>query len=432
VTVTEKELATAGGIGGGATGIPTADALRTGTTTTAPIDGALPGARHQTMTVNMGPQHPATHGVLRINLELDGEIVVRAMPVCGYLHRGYEKIAESKTYHQFIPYTDRLDYLAPLSNNVAYILAVEKLLGIEAPVRAQWVRVLVCELARISAHLLGVGTWALDLGAQSMFFYTFRERELIYNLYEKLTGARMTTSFTRIGGIMADLPDGFLDDMSAFIKQMKKKIDDYERLLTKNRIWIRRTRHIGIIGPAEAVNIGLTGPALRASGVDWDLRRDRPYLVYPELEFDVVVGSAGDVYDRYLMRIGEMRQSIRILEQVARMIPDGPVNIADPRISYPPKDRVYSSMEELIYHFKIAAEGVRAPAGEVYHAIENPKGELGFFIKGDGTNHPYRLQIRSPSFLNMQSLPRLCEGHMIADVIAVIGSLDIVLGEIDR
>ncbi|HEX7878984.1 MAG TPA: NADH dehydrogenase (quinone) subunit D [Candidatus Eisenbacteria bacterium] len=384
------------------------------------------------MTVNMGPQHPSTHGVLRINLELDGEIVVRAIPVAGYLHRGYEKIAESKTFHQYIPYTDRLDYLAPLSNNVSYILAVEKLLGITAPTRAQWIRVMVCELARISAHLLGVGTWALDLGAQSMFFYTFREREAIYNLYEKLTGARMTTSFTRVGGIMADLPDGFLDDLAGFIKQMMKKIDDYERLLTKNRIWIRRTRHIGVIGPAEAINIGLTGPALRGSGVNWDLRRDRPYLVYPELEFDVVVGSAGDVYDRYLMRIGEMRQSLRILDQIVKKIPAGPVNVSDPRISYPPKDRVYSSMEELIYHFKIAAEGHRAPVGEVYHAIENPKGELGFFIAGDGTNHPYRLQIRSPSFLNLQSLPRLCEGHLIADVIAIIGSLDIVLGEIDR
>jgi NADH-quinone oxidoreductase subunit D len=399
------------------------------TTKTTPSAGTR---QHQTMTVNMGPQHPSTHGVLRINLELDGEIVVRANPVCGYLHRGYEKIAESKTFHQYIPYTDRLDYLAPLSNNVAYILAVEKLIGIEAPPRAQWIRTMVCELARISAHLLGVGTWALDLGAQSVFFYTFREREAIYNLYEKLTGARMTTSFTRVGGIMADLPDGFLDDVRAFSKMMKRKIDDYERLLSKNRIWIRRTRGIGVISGAEAINIGMTGPALRGSGVNWDLRRNRPYLIYPELDFDVVVGSAGDVYDRYLMRIYEMRQSLRIIDQVCERIPAGPVNIEDPRISYPPKDRVYSSMEELIYHFKIAAEGVRAPKGEVYHAIENPKGELGFFIVGDGTNHPYRLQIRSPSFLSLQSLPRLCEGHLIADVIAVIGSLDIVLGEIDR
>lgn len=388
--------------------------------------------RHQTMTVNMGPQHPATHGVLRIRLELDGEVVLKAVPVCGYLHRGYEKIAESKTWHQFIPYTDRLDYLASLSNNVAYILAVEKLVGVEAPTRAQWIRTLVCELSRVSSHLLGVGTWALDIGAMSMFFYTFRERETIYNLYEKLAGTRMTTSFTRIGGIMADLPDGFLDEVRAFIKPMYGKIDDYERLLTKNRIWIRRTRNVGTISAADAIDMGLTGPSLRASGVKWDLRRDRPYLVYPELDFNVVTGTEGDVYERYLVRIQEMRESLKILEQICDRIPPGPVNVDDPRIAYPPKDRVYSSMEELIYHFKIAAEGVRAPVGQVYQSIENPKGELGFYLVGDGSNHPFRLQIRSPSFLNLQSLPRMVEGRLIADVIAVIGSLDIVLGEIDR
>ncbi len=390
------------------------------------------GARQQTMTVNMGPQHPSTHGVLRIILELDGEIVVKATPVMGYLHRGYEKIAEAKTFHQFIPYTDRLDYLAPLSNNVAYIQAVEKLLGITPPPRAQWIRVLCAELARVSAHLLGVGTWALDVGAMSMFFYTFREREEIYNLYERLTGARMTTSFTRIGGVMADLPEGFLPMVDRFVDAMGPKIDDYERLLSKNRIWIKRTRDIGVISASEAIDMGLTGPALRASGVQWDVRRDRPYLVYPELDFNVVTSTAGDVYDRYWVRIQEMRESLTILKQIVQKIPSGPVNVDDPRISYPPKDRVYSSMEELIYHFKFACEGVKAPKGEIYSAIENPKGELGFFIIGDGTHLPYRLQIRSPSFINLQSLPRMVEGRLIADVIAVIGSLDIVLGEIDR
>ena len=375
---------------------------------------------------------PIAHGVLRILLELDGEIVIKAVPVMGYLHRGYEKIAEAKTFHQFIPYTDRLDYLAPLSNNVAYIAAVEKLLDVTPPKRAQWIRVLCCELARVSSHLLGVGTWALDVGAMSMFFYTFREREDIYNLYEKLTGARMTTSFTRIGGVMADLPDGFLQHVEKFVDSMWSKIDDYEKLLSKNRIWIKRTRDIGVISAADAIDMGLTGPALRASGVSWDLRRDRPYLVYPELDFKVVTAANGDVYDRYWVRIEEMRESLRILKQIVQKMPAGPVNVDDPRISYPPKDRVYSSMEELIYHFKIACEGVRAPKGEIYSAIENPKGELGFFIIGDGTHHPYRLQIRSPSFINLQSLPRMVEGRLIADVIAVIGSLDIVLGEIDR
>jgi NADH-quinone oxidoreductase subunit D len=370
--------------------------------------------------------------VLRILLELDGETVIKAVPIMGYLHRGYEKLAEAKTFHQYIPYTDRLDYLAPLCNNVAYALAVEKLLRVEAPPRAQWIRVLCCELARISSHLLGVGTWALDVGAMSMFFYTFREREEIYNLYERLTGARMTTSYTRIGGLMADLPDGFLPQVRKFIDGMGRKIDDYERLLSKNRIWVRRTRDIGVISAEEAIDMGLTGPSLRGSGVRWDLRRDMPYLVYPELDFDVVVGAAGDVYDRYVVRIEEMRQSLKILRQVIEKIPPGPVNVDDPRIAYPPKDRVYSSMEELIYHFKIACEGVRAPKGEIYFAAENPKGELGFFIIGDGGNHPYRLQIRSPSFLNLQALPRLVEGRLIADVIAVLGSLDIVLGEIDR
>lgn len=390
------------------------------------------GLHQKTMTVNMGPQHPATHGVLRVILELDGEIVVKATPVMGYLHRGYEKISESKTFHQFIPYTDRLDYLAPLSNNTAYILAVEKLLGVEAPPRAQWIRVLTCELARISAHLLGIGTWALDIGAMSMFFYTFREREVIYNLYEMLTGARMTTSYTRIGGVMADLPDNFLTALRNFVAVMDGKINDYEKLLSKNRIWVRRTKDVGYISAEDAIDMCLTGPALRGSGVDWDLRRDRPYLIYPELDFNVVTCTGGDVYDRYWVRIQEMRESLKILRQIMEKIPTGPVNSADPRISYPPKDRVYSSMEELIYHFKIACEGVKAPKGEIYSAIENPKGELGFFIIGDGTHHPYRLQIRSPSCINLQSLGRMVEGRLIADVIAVIGSLDIVLGEIDR
>jgi NADH-quinone oxidoreductase subunit D len=391
-----------------------------------------PGLKTKTFTLNMGPQHPSTHGVLRLVLELDGEEVIRCIPHMGYLHRAMEKLAEEKTFHQFVPYTDRLDYLSPFHNNVTYMLAVEKLCGIEAPPRAQYIRTVGCELTRISNHLLGVGTWALDVGAMTVFFLMFREREVIYNLFEMLTGARMMTSFTRVGGTAFDMTPEIEKAIRNFLDYMPDKIDDYEHLLTKNHIWLERTRGIGIISAEHAINLALTGPNLRASGVNWDLRKNMPYMVYDQLDFDVPLGETGDVYDRYLVRIEEMRQSLRIIRQALDGMPEGPYQSPDPKISLPSKDKVYGSMEELIHHFKIVCEGVAAPPGEIYFAAENPKGELGFYIVGDGTSHAYRLHIRSPSLINLRALPDMVEGRLIADVVAALGSIDIVLGEVDR
>ena len=384
------------------------------------------------LILNMGPSHPATHGVLRLVLELDGEIITKATPDVGYLHRGDEKIAENMHYNQFVPYTDRLDYLAPLANNVAYALAVEKLLGWELPARGQAIRVLCCELARISAHLLGVGVFAMDVGAMTVFLYTFAEREKIYNLSEHLTGARFTTSYTRIGGMTRDLPKGFVERVRKFIDEFLPIVDETDQLLTRNQIFIDRTRDIGVITKDRAVAYGITGPNLRASGVDYDVRKAHPYLGYEQYEFDIPIGTVGDCYDRYLVRMEEMRQSVRIIKQVLDTLPDGPINYEDPKNRLPEKERVLMSMEELIHHFIIATQGVDVPPGEIYFGHENPKGELGFYIVSKGGGVPHRLKIRSPSFVNLSIVPELLPGHMISDVPAVLGSLDFVMGECDR
>ncbi|HET7624416.1 MAG TPA: NADH dehydrogenase (quinone) subunit D [Verrucomicrobiae bacterium] len=394
----------------------------------------LPDIHGEKMVLNMGPSHPATHGVLRIVLELDGEIITKAAPDVGYLHRGDEKIAENMTYTQFIPYTDRLDYLAPLANNVAYALAVEKLMGVDKqlPPRCQFIRVICCELARISSHLLGMGAFALDIGAITIFLHTFTEREKIYNLIEALTGARFTTTYTRIGGLSRDLPPGWIEQCRKFCREVVVNIDETETFLTRNRIFVDRTQGVGVISKEDAIDYGLSGPNLRGSGVDFDLRKAHPYLVYDQLEFEVPVGAAGDCYDRYLVRIEEMRQSVKILLQCLDKIPDGPVNVADMKIVLPPKERVLTKMEELIHHFINVTQGVNAPPGEVYFGAENPKGELGFYINSKGGGTPYRLKIRSPSFVNLSILPHVLPGHMVSDITAILGSFDFVMGECDR
>lgn len=410
-----------------------AEAMRR-TPAVPPESEDLRDLRGDTMVLNMGPSHPSTHGVLRLVLEIDGETITKAAPEIGYLHRGDEKIAENMTYTQFIPYTDRLDYLAPLANNVAYALAVEKLLGIDRqlPLRCQYIRVLCCELARISSHLLGLGSFAMDLGAMTVFLHTYTEREKIYNLCESLTGARFTTSYTRIGGLARDLPDGWTDQCRQFLRELPAAIRDADRLLTRNRIWIDRTRDVGVISRDEAIGYGLTGPNLRGSGVEHDLRRAHPYLVYDRLKFDVPTGSVGDCYDRYLVRMEEMRQSARIAQQCLDQMPGGPINVHDGKVVLPPKEKVLTRMEELIHQFILVTQGVNAPPGEVYCGAENPKGELGFYIHSRGGGTPHRLKIRSPSFVSLSILPRLLPGHMISDVPAILGSLDFVMGECDR
>ena len=393
------------------------------------------------MVVNMGPSHPATHGVLRLVIELDGETITRADPDIGYLHRGDEKIAEAMTWNQFVPYTDRLDYLAPLANNVAYALAVEKLMGIDGqlPPRCQYIRVICCELARISAHMLGLGAFAMDVGAMTVFLHTFTEREKIYNLCEALTGARFTTSYTRIGGVTRDTPAGWIAAVRTFCDGVSAQIEESEKLLTRNRVWVDRTRDIGVISRAMAIEYGLTGPNLRGSGCDYDVRKAHPYLCYRDLEFDVAVGSVGDCYDRYLVRMEEMRQSVRLLRQCVDRIPGGednasrePVQIPDGKVVLPPKRGVLTGMEELIHQFMLVTEGPNAPVGEVYFGAENPKGELGFYINSRGGGTPHRLKIRAPSFCNLSILPVLLPGSLMSDVVSILGSLDFVMGEGDR
>jgi NADH-quinone oxidoreductase subunit D len=384
------------------------------------------------LIINMGPSHPATHGVLRIVLELDGEIITKATPDLGYLHRGDEKIAENMQYNQFVPYTDRLDYLAPLANNVAYALAVEKLMGWELPPRGKAIRVICCEMARISAHLLGLGAFGMDVGATTVFLYTFTERENLYNLIELLTGARFTTSYTRIGGQIRDLPETFVPALSKFLDEFAPALDEVDRLLTRNRIWVDRTRNLGIISREDAIAYGLTGPNLRGTGVDYDVRKAHPYLDYQKYDFDLPIGTVGDAYDRYLVRLEEMRQSAKILRQVIAKLPAGPINVEDPKNIPPRKPDVLMKMEELIHHFIIHTEGVDAPPGEVYFGAENPKGELGFYIHSKGGGVPHRLKIRGPSFVNLSILPKLLPGHMMSDVVAILGSLDFVMGEADR
>ncbi len=384
------------------------------------------------LILNMGPSHPATHGVLRLLLEMEGEQIINAIPDVGYLHRGDEKIAEAMQYNQFVPYTDRLDYLAPLANNVAYALAVEKLMGVELPPRGQAIRVLCCELARISAHLLGIGTFAMDTGAMTVFLYTFTEREKIYNLCEQLTGARFTTSYTRIGGQIRDLPDGFIAAVTQFLDGLLPQIAEVDKLLTRNRIFVDRTRDIGILTKEMAIDYGITGPNLRGSGVDHDLRKKQPYLGYEKYDFDIPIGSVGDCYDRYYVRLEELRQSEKIIRQVIDKLPSGPINVGDKKNFVSDKREVLTKMEELINHFILHTEGVNAPPGEIYFGAENPKGELGFYINSKGGGTPHRLKIRSPSFVNLSVLPELLKGHMISDVVAVLGSLDFVMGECDR
>jgi len=384
------------------------------------------------MVLNMGPSHPASHGVLRLMLELDGEIVTKATPDIGFLHRGDEKIAENMQYNQFVPYTDRLDYLAPLSNNVAYALAVEKLMGWELPPRGKAIRVICCETSRISAHLMGLGAMALDLGAMTVFLYTFTEREKLYNLFELLTGARFTTSYTRVGGQIRDLPENFVSQLEKFLDDFIPQIDEIDRLLTRNRIFVDRTRDIAVITKDRAIAYALSGPILRGSGIEHDLRRKHPYLDYDAYDFEVAIGSAGDCYDRYLVRIEEMRQSVRILRQVIDKLPSGPINVVDWKNMLPPKSHVMTKMEELIHHFVVVTEGLDAPPGEIYFAAENPKGELGFYINSKGGGVPHRLKIRAPSFVNLSILPELLPGCMMSDVVAVLGSMDFVMGECDR
>jgi NADH-quinone oxidoreductase subunit D len=386
----------------------------------------------ENLTINMGPQHPSTHGVLQLVLELDGEIVVKATPHIGYLHRGVEKLSENKTYHQCITLVDRLDYLAGMSNNLAYVLAVEKLLGIEVPKRTQYIRVIMAELQRIASHLLWLGTHGHDIGAMAPFFYAFRERDEILFLFEMVCGARLTPSYLRIGGLAYDLPEGFEEKAMEFVNIFPSKVAEYETLLTKNKIWIGRTKGVGVLSKEEAINLGVSGPVIRGSDVYWDIRKAMPYSGYKDFDFVVPTGKNGDCYDRYVIRMEEMRQSAGIVRQALENLPKGEINVYDPKVVLPPKEDVYTNISDLIHHFKIVTEGFNPPVGEVYSSIESPKGELGFYIVSDGTNKPYRLRIRPPSFINLEALPKMVEGRLIADVIAVIGSIDIVLGEVDR
>jgi NADH-quinone oxidoreductase subunit D len=400
----------------------------------APLSDELQELHGDKMVLNMGPSHPATHGVLRLVLELDGEIVTKAEPDVGYLHRGDEKIAENMTYTQFIPYTDRLDYLAPLANNVAYTMAVEKLLGIhdKLPERCQYIRVICCELARVSSHLLGLGVFAMDVGAMTLFLHTFTEREKIYNLIESLTGARFTTTYTRIGGLSRDLPEGWIDQLKKFLREVVVAVDELDRMLTRNKIFIDRTKDLATISREDAIDYGFSGPNLRASNVEFDLRKSRPYLIYDRLKFDVPVGEVGDCYDRYLVRLEELRQSVGLLHQCIAQLPGGPINYDDAKVVLPPKQKVMTSMEELIHQFMNVTQGVNCPPGEVYFGAENPKGELGFYIHSKGGGTPYRLKIRAPSFVNLSILSHVLPGCMVSDVPAILGSLDFVMGECDR
>jgi NADH-quinone oxidoreductase subunit D len=387
------------------------------------------------MLINIGPQHPATHGVLRLVVELEGEVVRRVVPHIGYLHSGFEKLGEYRHYNQIIPLTDRTDYLSPMANNVALALAAEKLMGIEITERCSVLRVIACELSRIISHLVWLGTTGIDLGAYTPFLWSFYERERVYNLQEAWTGARLTTSLTRVGGMMADIPEGWEQQLREFCRTFPNTLREVDTMFTRNAIWCGRTQGVGAISREEAINWSLSGPMLRASGADYDVRKDRPYLGYETYDFDVPVGEHGDIYDRYRVRLEEMYQSVRILEQAGdrlARLKDAPLNVSDPRVILPPKRRAMTDMEAMIFHFKQVMEGVAAPPGEAYLGIENPKGELGYYFVSDGTAKPVRWRIRPPSFINLAVLPRLCEGVLLSDVIAINASVDIVMGEIDR
>jgi len=403
-----------------------------GQPTRVPLVADEPDLGGEHLLINLGPQHPATHGVLRLVVELDGETVVRVIPHVGYLHSGFEKLGEYRHYNQIIPLTDRTDYLSPMANNVGFALAAERLMGIEITPRCTVLRVIACEMSRIISHMVWLGTTAIDLGAFTPFLWAFQQRERIYNLQEMWTGARLTTSLTRVGGLMADIPDGFVEGLREFTRTFPDTLDEIDRVLTRNAIWAGRTQGIGVLTAEEATNYSLSGPMLRASGVPWDMRKDQPYLGYETYDFEVPVGEHGDVYDRFLVRLEECYQSNKILIQALDRLPDGPINVADPRVILPPKSRAMSDMEAMIFHFKQVMEGVKAPVGEAYVGIENPKGELGNYLVSDGTAKPVRWRIRPPAFINLASISKMSEGHLLSDLIAINASVDIVMGEVDR
>jgi NADH-quinone oxidoreductase subunit D len=400
-------------------------------TTLPPTPVAEPD-QDKTLVLNMGPQHPSTHGVLRLLLEIDGETVIRLRPDIGYLHTGIEKTCEAKFYQQVVPLTDRIDYLCPLIDNLAYVTAVEKLLGLEIPPKAQWIRVLLSELTRINSHLVWLGTHALDIGAMTVFLYCFREREDVLRIFEMVSGQRMMTSYFRIGGLALEPPLGFFDRVKKFVDMFPSRIDEYENLLTGNPIWGMRTKGVAYLSPEDAIALGATGPTLRGSGIDIDLRRDTPYSGYENFNFKVPVSKDGDVFARYICRVQELRESNAIVQQALAGMPEGPIKADAPKVILPDREKMKTQMEALIYHFKIITEGFTVPPGEVYQAVESPRGEMGYYVVSDGTAKPYRVHMRGPSFANLQVLQKMCEGRLIADVVAAIGSIDIVLGDIDR
>src|SRR6201996_2628806 len=390
------------------------------------------GAKDRTMVLNMGPEHPSTHGVLRLVIEIDGETVLNVVPDIGYLHTGIEKTCEAKFYQQGVPMTDRIDYLCPMTNNLAYCLAIEKLLQLEIPDRAQWIRVLLNELTRLNSHLVWLGTHAMDIGALTVFLYTFREREDILRIFEHVSGQRMMTSYFRIGGLSMEPPLDFFDRVAAFIKTFPEKIDEYSNLLTGNPIFVSRLKNVGHLSPEDAVALAVTGPTMRASGIDFDLRRDMPYCSYEKFKFKVPVSNRCDCWARYEVRLEEMRESVGIIQQALDGMPGGPIKADAPKIVLPDREKMKTQMEALIHHFKIVTEGFNVPAGEVYQGIESGHGQMGYYVVSDGTAKPYRVHMRYPGFASLQALETMCQGRMLADVVAVIGSIDIVLGEIDR
>lgn len=395
-------------------------------------DLTIEDALENEMIINMGPQHPATHGVLRLVLRLDGETVIKCVPELGYLHRGYEKMAENMNYYDYIPHTDRLDYTANLCNNVAYVLAVEKLAGIEVPERATYIRMIINELGRIAGHLVAVGTFALDVGAVTAFMWTFREREFIQNIFDQLIGARFTTSYTRFGGVASDATDETLKMIKEFLERFKDSFDEFERLLNTNRIFVERLDGIGILPKDDAIALGITGPILRGSGVEYDIRRAKPYMFYDKMDFKIPVYTECDSLARYFVRVDEIKESAKIIHQCLEQIKPGPVLANDPKKVLPYKDEIYTKMEELIHDFMLVNFGINPPVGDTYFSVENPKGELGFYFVSNGSGHPWKLKIRSPSFCNLQALPLMVEGQMISDVVAIIGSIDPVMGEADK
>jgi NADH-quinone oxidoreductase subunit C/D len=392
----------------------------------------LPLRRTEEFLLNMGPQHPATHGVLRVVLELEGERIVKAMPDLGYLHRGVEKLCEGLTYNQVIPHTDRLDYICAMTNNFAYVRAVEKLLDLKVPERAEYIRTIIAEMQRIVGHLFWLGTQALDIGAMTIFFWTFREREVLLDLFEQTCGARLTLNYYRIGGVDGDLTPEMIARLRTFLKEFPSKIEEYDRLLKTNRIWMSRTQGVAVISAEDAINFGLTGPSLRGSGVNYDVRKAEPYAAYDQVEWEVPLGKNGDTYDRYLIRMEEMKQSVRIIEQCLDRLPDGPILADAPQVVPPDKERIMRDMQSLIHHFILFTQGFKPPKGEVYCATEAPKGELGFYIVSDGGQKPYRLKIRAPSFIHLGAFDHMARGYMIADIVTIFGTYDIVMGECDR